>query len=56
MLFEIYINEHWIDNPGNEAGSIKTIHLFDDLEDGSRIKSLACNLYETKIQISEKIN
>ena len=30
--------------------------LFDDLEDGNRIKSLACNLYKTKIQISEKIN
>ena len=30
--------------------------LFDDLEDGNRIKSLACNLYKIKIQISEKIN
>ena len=30
--------------------------LFDDLEDGNRIKSLACNLYKTKIQISEKKN
>ena len=30
--------------------------LFDDLEDANRIKSLACNLYKTKIQILEKIN
>ena len=30
--------------------------LFDDLEDGNRIKCLACNLFKTKIQISEKIN
>ena len=30
--------------------------LFDDLEDANRIKSLACNLYKTKLQLSEKIN
>tara|TARA_B100000212_G_scaffold259224_1_gene199198 strand:- start:359 stop:1300 length:942 start_codon:yes stop_codon:yes gene_type:complete len=30
--------------------------LFYDLEDGNRIKSLACNLYKTKLQLSEKIN
>ena len=30
MLFDIRIFEHWIDNPGNEAGGIKDIHLFAD--------------------------
>ena len=30
MLFDIRIYEHWIDNPGNETGSIKDIHLFAD--------------------------
>ena len=30
MLFDIKIYEHWIDNPGNETGSIKTIKLFTD--------------------------
>ncbi len=30
--------------------------LFNDLEDGNRIKSLARNLYKTKIQILDKIN
>ena len=30
MLFDIRIYEHWIDNPGNEAGGIKDIHLFAD--------------------------
>ena len=33
MLFDIKIYEHWIDNPGNETGSIKTIHLFKDSYD-----------------------
>ena len=33
MLFEIKIYEHWIDNPGNETGSIKNIHLFADSND-----------------------
>ena len=30
MIFDIKIYEHWIDNPGNETGSIKTIKLFTD--------------------------
>ena len=30
MLFDIKVYEHWIDNPGNEKGSIKTIKLFTD--------------------------
>ena len=30
MLFDIKIYEHWIYNPGNETGSIKTIKLFTD--------------------------
>ena len=30
MIFDIRIYEHWIDNPGNEAGGIKDIHLFAD--------------------------
>ena len=30
MLFDIKVYEHWIDNPGNETGSIKTIKLFTD--------------------------
>ena len=30
MLFDIRIFEHWIDNPGNEAGGIKDIQLFAD--------------------------
>ena len=34
MLFDIKIYEHWIDNPGNETGSIKTIKLFTDPYDG----------------------
>ena len=33
MIFDISIYEHWIDNPGNEAGSIKEIHLFADPND-----------------------
>ena len=33
MLFDIRIFEHWIDNPGNEAGGIKDIHLFADPND-----------------------
>ena len=33
MLFDIKIYEHWIDNPGNETGSIKDIHLFSDSDD-----------------------
>ena len=50
MLFEIYIYEHWIDNPGNEADSIKTIHLFDDLEDSRDLYaySLFCELVNEK--------
>ena len=50
MLFEIYIYEHWIDNPGNEADSIKTIHLFDDLEDSrdSYAFGLFCELVKEK--------
>ena len=38
------------------GGRYSRKELFDDLEDGNRIKSLAGNLYKTKIQISEKIN
>jgi len=33
MFFDINIYEHWIDNPGNEAGGIKDIHLFADPND-----------------------
>ena len=33
MFFDIRIYEHWIDNPGNEAGGIKDIHLFADPND-----------------------
>ena len=33
MIFDISIYEHWIDNPGNETGSIKDIHLFADPND-----------------------
>ena len=33
MLFDIKVYEHWIDNPGNEKGSIKSINLFADSYD-----------------------
>tara|TARA_Y100001970_G_C14106641_1_gene788501 strand:+ start:569 stop:952 length:384 start_codon:yes stop_codon:yes gene_type:complete len=30
MIFEIRIYEHWLDNPGLETGSIKSIDLFQE--------------------------